>query len=224
MRGTCHGARMAILHKATLTPGKLEIVAGLLPDRPWGVTATPEDLERVGSFRFDDPAGKVGVETLLVQVADGPLLAVPMSYREAPLEGAQDWLVTTMDHSVLGQRWAYDGCADPVWVATTLAATLGGGQEAEQVVARDGKEVPYDNGTTARGTGTVDHGGIPVPTAPADLGVARDGRRTSVRVGEVHLVVAHLPLEDPGPPAGAALLEVAWPGQDDPVPVAWALA
>lgn len=213
---------MAILHKATLSPGKLEIVAGLLPDRAWGITAAPEDLERVGSFRFDDPAGKVGVETLLVQVADGPLLAVPMSYREAPLEGAQDWLVTTMDHSVLGQRWAYDGCADPVWVATTLAAVVDGGVHAEQVVASEGREVPYDNGTAARGTGAA---GVAVaaPSVPGELEVTRQGTRTLTRTGAITLVTAHLPLADPGPPDGAPRLEVSWPGQDTPVAVAWLL-
>lgn len=213
---------MAILHKATLAPGKLEIVAGLLPDRPWGVTAAEADLERVGSFRFDDPAGKVGVETLLVQVADGPLLAVPMTYREAPLDGAEEWLLTTMDHSVLGTRWAYDGCADPVWAATTLAAVVDGGVHAEQVVASEGREVPYDNGTTARGTGAADVA-APTPVAAGDLEVTREGARTLTRIGGVILVTAHLPLTDPGPPEGAPCLEATWYGQDTPVPVAWLL-
>ena len=213
---------MAILHEATLTPGKLDIVAALLPDRQWEVTASAGEMERVGSFRFDDPAGKVGVETLLVQVADGPLLAVPLTYREAPLGGGEDWLVTTMDHSVLGTRWAYDGCADPVWAATTLAAVVDGGVHAEQVVASEGREVPYDNGTTARGTGAPDLT-APAPVAAGDLEVTREGARTLTRVGGVTLVSAHLPLADPGPPEGAPRLEATWPGQDTPVPVAWIL-
>ena len=49
---------MAVIHRATLTPGKLELLAGWLPARPWcpGV----EDLRQLGAYRFDDPAGEVG--------------------------------------------------------------------------------------------------------------------------------------------------------------------
>ena len=91
---------MAVIHRATLTPGKLELLAGWLPARPWcpGV----EDLRQLGAYRFDDPAGEVGLEAFLLQAADGPVLHVPVTYRAAPLEGAEDHLVGTMEHSVLG--------------------------------------------------------------------------------------------------------------------------
>lgn len=56
------------------------------------------------SFRYDDPEGEVGIETLIVRVADGELLHVPVTYRGAPLEGAEPWLMGTMEHSVLGSR------------------------------------------------------------------------------------------------------------------------
>jgi hypothetical protein len=36
-----------------------------------------------------------------------------------------------MEHSVLGPRWAYDGCADPVAMRALVAAILTGGHEAE---------------------------------------------------------------------------------------------
>ncbi|MDD0856964.1 hypothetical protein NHF46_02405 [Arthrobacter alpinus] len=78
-----------------------------------------------GAFRFDDPAGEVGIETHVVAV-DGKTYQVPLTYRGAPLEGAEEFLVTTMDHSVLGSRWVYDATADPVYVSELAAAILTG--------------------------------------------------------------------------------------------------
>ncbi len=60
----------------------------------------------------------MGVETLLVRVGEGPVLQVPLTYRGAPLPGGESALVGTMEHSVLGPRWVYDGTGDPVYVAT----------------------------------------------------------------------------------------------------------
>jgi hypothetical protein len=80
-------------------------------------------LSPVGYFRFEDPAGEVGVETHLV--TDGALLyQIPMTYRGMPVEdgalGATEPLIATAEHSVLGTRWVYDGVADPVWVGELL--------------------------------------------------------------------------------------------------------
>ena len=36
----------------------------------------------IGAFRFVDPNGKVGIETLLVRETDGALLQFPVTYRE----------------------------------------------------------------------------------------------------------------------------------------------
>ena len=63
---------MALFHRATLTPTKIELIAGWAPARAWG-PAPDVAVESVGSFRFDDPEGRVGMETHLV-VADGTLL------------------------------------------------------------------------------------------------------------------------------------------------------
>ncbi|MDQ1651477.1 MAG: hypothetical protein QOI35_677, partial [Cryptosporangiaceae bacterium] len=102
---------MAVLHRAELKPTKLELLAAWLPGRRWfdGPAAA---IERVSSFRFDDPAGAVGIETILVRAGDRPVYQVPLTYRDAPLAGADRWLLGTTDHSVLGQRWVYDGCGD----------------------------------------------------------------------------------------------------------------
>jgi Maltokinase N-terminal cap domain len=109
---------MALFHRATITPTKAEIIADWAPTRPWGQpNAAP--LEVIGSYRFDDPEGRVGMETHLV-TAGGVLLQVPLTYRDEPLEKAEDALITKMQHSVLGTRWVYDGLQDPHYV-TMLA-------------------------------------------------------------------------------------------------------
>ena len=40
-------------------------------------------------------------------------------------EDAQNALVGTMQHSVLGRRWVYDGPQDPVYAAQLLELVLG---------------------------------------------------------------------------------------------------
>ena len=95
---------MAILHRATLVPSKLELLEEWLPRQPW-FTGSAAGLERVAGYRFDDPAGEVGIETLLVRAPGGPLVQVPLTYRAAPLPDGARWLVGTLEHSVLGTRW-----------------------------------------------------------------------------------------------------------------------
>ncbi|MFF7140320.1 maltokinase N-terminal cap-like domain-containing protein [Streptomyces nodosus] len=116
---------MAIIHRTTLTPTKLELLTAWLPSRPWylGTDGAPV-LSRNGGFRLDDPQGEVGIEFLVVtDVSGGGPVAyhVPLSYRGAPLEGAEEALIGTSEHGVLGRRWIYDGAHDPVPVAELLA-------------------------------------------------------------------------------------------------------
>ena len=95
---------MAIIHRATITPTKLELAAAWLDRQGAGGAG---DLEMVGSYRFDDPEGEVGVEALLVR-RSGEVFHLPVTYRGAPLDGAGAHLITTMEHSVLGRRWVYE--------------------------------------------------------------------------------------------------------------------
>ena len=90
---------MALLHRAQLSPSKLELVGDLLASRAWFRGGT---VAAVGAYRFDDPAGEVGIETHLVRADDGPVLQVPLTYRAAPLAGRGGVLVGTTEHSVLG--------------------------------------------------------------------------------------------------------------------------
>jgi hypothetical protein len=120
---------MAVIHHTTLTPSKLELLTSWLPSRPWylGGAGEPE-LAKAGGFRLDDPEGEVGIEFMVVTDASGAeptTYFVPLTYRGAPLDGAEHALVGNMEHGVLGQRWAYDGCHDPVLVAQVLALIEG---------------------------------------------------------------------------------------------------
>ena len=127
---------MAVLHHATITPTKAELIAGWAPSRPWG--PPPADpIGIVGSFRFDDPEGRVGLEVHLVRAGDA-LFQVPLTYRDAPLAGAGDSLLTTAEHSVLGTRWVYDGLGDPVFVLMLAAFALTGQGEALNMFRSDG--------------------------------------------------------------------------------------
>ncbi|KDN79407.1 maltokinase N-terminal cap-like domain-containing protein [Streptomyces olindensis] len=127
---------MAVIHRTTLKPTKLELLTAWLPTRPWyrGGAAGPT-LAKAGGFRLDDPQGEVGIEFMVVTETSGPQQAaylLPLTYRGAPLDGAEHALVGTMEHGVLGRRWAYDGCHDPVLVARLTALIEGRAQAQDQ--------------------------------------------------------------------------------------------
>ena len=120
---------MAEIHQATLTPSKLELLPEWMARQRWyAAKGRVPRLRRLWSWRLDDPAGQVGIETLLVVDEAGPepvVYQVPLTYRGAPLEGGEQALVGTAEHSVLGRRWVYDGPRDPVYAAQLLELTLG---------------------------------------------------------------------------------------------------
>ncbi|MFJ8213669.1 1,4-alpha-glucan branching protein [Streptomyces sp. NPDC096033] len=127
---------MAVIHRTTMKPGKLELLAGWLPARPWyaGASAAP-DLARAGGFRIDDPEGEVGIEFVVVTDSSGAgpvAYLVPLTYRGAPLEGAEEGLIGTSEHGVLGTRWIYDGAHDPVLTERLLALLRGEAEPQHQ--------------------------------------------------------------------------------------------
>ena len=99
---------MAIFHRATITPTKSELIAEWAPTRPWGPSAA-DPIDVIGSYRFDDPDGRVGMETHLLTAGD-TLMQVPLTYRDEPLDGAEDALITEMQHSVLGTAGCTTDC------------------------------------------------------------------------------------------------------------------
>jgi hypothetical protein len=176
---------MALIYKATLTPSKLELFSAWLPGRPWfGGT----DVRQLGAYRFDDPAGQVGIETFLLGADDGSVLHAPLTYRGAPLAGAQQHLIGTTEHSVLGRRWVYDGCADPVWAMALATTVLTGGTQAEEFVDQGGRLEPRQLTATVRGSGTPG-----TPVAEFDSVTCSDeGLTTVVRAGGLDLVVVRV--------------------------------
>jgi len=121
---------MATIHRTTMAPTKLELLTAWLPRQPWYRGAGSPVLTRAGGFRLDDPAGEVGMENMFVTDDDGTTYFVPVTYRGAPLAGAEAGLVGTSEHGVLGTRWIYDAAHDPVAV-TQLLAFLQGDAEAQ---------------------------------------------------------------------------------------------
>ncbi|WP_330341869.1 maltokinase N-terminal cap-like domain-containing protein [Streptomyces sp. NBC_00557] len=120
---------MAIIHRTTLKPTKLELLTDWLPSRPWyrGGPDAPA-LTKSGGFRLEDPEGEVGIEFMVATDTSAPeptAYLAPLTYRAAPLAGAEHALVGTTEHGVLGSRWVYDGCHDPVLVAELLALIEG---------------------------------------------------------------------------------------------------
>jgi hypothetical protein len=179
---------MGFVHaRATITPSKQELLEAWLPSRSWASGA--RSVEKVGEYRFDDPDGEVGVETILWRVPDGTVLQVPFTYRGAPLDGADDFLVGTSEHSELGPRWVYDGCADPVWAATLAAAILTGGTQAQMVIEHNGELVDVPPRVPVRGSGSA---GAPVPAISSVDSVSEDGPVTTVSAGGLTLMLARV--------------------------------
>ncbi|MEV5958597.1 1,4-alpha-glucan branching protein [Streptomyces sp. NPDC051987] len=172
---------MALIHNTTVKPTKLELLADWLPTRPWYRGAAAPELTKAGGFRLDDPAGEVGIEFMIVTTADegtegtGGTVAhlVPLTYRGAPLDGAEHALVGTMEHGVLGPRWAYDGCHDPVLTAALLALIEGRAEaQAQSLTDTPDREIAR----SYTGEGPVPGLGAPVDTDEStDLAVPGGG-------------------------------------------------
>ncbi|MGW2269189.1 maltokinase N-terminal cap-like domain-containing protein [Streptomyces yangpuensis] len=119
---------MAVIHRTTMSPGKLELIAAWLPSRPWYRGGDAPLLAKAGGFRLDDPEGEVGIEFMVVTdtSGDSPVTyLVPMTYRGVPLASAAEGLIGTSEHGVLGRRWIYDGTHDVVLVEQLLALLAG---------------------------------------------------------------------------------------------------
>ncbi|GAB4048185.1 CG0192-related protein [Catellatospora paridis] len=196
---------MALLYRADIRPTKLELIDSWLPTRSWYQGPAEPGVHRVAACRFDDPDGAVGVETILVQAGDGPLLHVPLTYRGAPLPGGEPWLVGTTEHSVLGKRWVYDATGDPVYLQALATAILTGGGEAEEFVDVDGRQEKRAPAMSLRGGGTP---GTAIPVVGA-IEQTTDADPTRIVTTTVELTV-HRVLGSAG--GGALVLSGTWGG------------
>lgn len=189
---------MADIYAAQISPGKLEIVTDWLSTRPWAadVDLAASPLTAVSAYRFDDPDGEVGMEVHIVASGDRTF-QVPLTYRGAPLDGGDDHLITTMDHSVLGKRWVYAGMGDPLFRRRLDHAIATAGTSAKQFrVDDEGNRLEEITDVAhARGTG-------PLPGA-----------------GDVELI-DELTLDSPLEGTEAGLLLGRWSGQEHSVVLA----
>ncbi|MBX0300774.1 hypothetical protein K2F54_12400 [Cryobacterium sp. 1639] len=209
---------MALLYSAEITPTKIELLTEWAPTQPWFVGDADQPVTNVGAYRFDDPEGQVGIETILITAGSGPVLQVPVTYRDAPLAGAEDYLITTMQHSVLGERWVYDATGDPAYLAAVATAALTGGRQAELQVEIDGQMTVREPTAVVAGSGTP--GGAAVtPPAVADIGIQQEPAVTVVTAGSLRILVARVLGDDEVLAAQAAdsvtheVLAGTWSGQ-----------
>jgi hypothetical protein len=165
---------MALIHHTTVKPTKLELLTTWLPTRPW-YTGTAPELTKAGGFRLDDPEGEVGIEFMVATDTSAPEpvhYLVPLTYRGAPLDGADHALIGTMEHGVLGKRWAYDGCHDPVLVTQLLALFEGTTEpQAQSLTDTPDHEITHSylgDGSLALSTHTAtdDHESTRLPVLP----------------------------------------------------------
>jgi len=202
---------MALFHRSTITPTKAELIAGWALTRPWG-PPTGAPITVIGSYRFDDPDGRVGMETHLVSAGD-TLLHVPLSDRDEPLDGAEDALIGEMQHSVLGTRWVYDGLGDPLLVVMLAAVAMTGQGEALGMAVYDGRWYVAPSNVRIQGGGWTQER---VPVDRFELG-SGDATRAVLRNDRFELTVFRRPVPGPRPAIG---LTATWDGRPDAVVLA----
>ena len=202
---------MAIFHRATITPTKAELLATWAPTQAWG-PPTNVPIEVIGSYRFDDPDARVGMETHLI-TAGATLLQIPLTYRDEPLDGADDALIVEMQHSVLGTRWVYDGLRDPRFVVMLAAAAMTGQGEALGMVMHDGRWYIAPSIVRIQGGGWT-HERVPVDGFEVEHD---DATSVVLRNDRFELTVFRRPGPGPRPAIG---LTATWTGQSQPVVLA----
>ncbi|WP_432510129.1 CG0192-related protein [Kineococcus sp. SYSU DK001] len=202
---------MAVIHNAQLSPSKLDAITGWLPSQPWSGFTPGDEAVVAGRFRFDDPAGEVGVETILVRTG-GRVLHVPLTYRGAPLAGAGEFLITEMDHSVLGRRWVYDATGDPVYADTLRRTIATGGSEADVQNAVDGRLETGTKEGFATGSGAD-------PDSPAVTAVTTSTEGAVTTIGTGHGTLHVLRVVGTTAPAAGETLTGRW-ADDEPAVLA----
>ena len=107
-----------------LTPPLPELLTDWLPSQRWFPAKGREiALKRVGGIRLDDPAGDVGLEVHFIAVDSGErtdVISIPVTYRSQEAPYLETALLGRAHHEELGERWLYDGAADPVFVTAWL--------------------------------------------------------------------------------------------------------
>ena len=175
-------------------------------------TRRPATVAVTGSYRFDDPEGGVGMETFLLRAA-GALIQVPLTYRDQPLAGAEDALITKMEHSVLGTRWVYDGVRDARFLVMFAAVAMTGQGEALGMAEYEGRWYVAPTNVRIQGGGwTLER--VPVDGFELDTD---DGGPAVLHNDRFELTLFRRPEPGPRPAIG---LTATWDGQQDSVVLA----
>jgi hypothetical protein len=202
---------MARFHLATIAPTKAELIAEWAPSQAWG-PRREVPIEVIGSYRFDDPDARVGMETHLVMSGD-TLLQIPLTYRDEPLEDADDAFIVEMQHSVLGTRWVYDGLRDPRFVVMLAGVAMTGQGEALGMAVYDGRWYIAPSNVRIHGGGWTQER-VPVDRFDIDHD---DEHGTVLRNDRFELTVFRRPVAGPRPAIG---LTATWDGQPNAVVLA----
>jgi hypothetical protein len=207
---------MATLHSATLIPSKLEMLSAYLPIQSWFNGSSGSALSVLGAYRFDDPEGEVGIETHILATSTGAVIQMPLTYRSGPVTGADPWLLGTMEHSVLGRRWIYNACTELVYARELARTMLEASPQARLMVETENGPVERPPSIELTSSADPDRG---VP-AMESVVVTLNGSETSIRSGELELVVRHV-INDDGPVEAAASLFGQWSGSEEPALLAY---
>ncbi len=205
---------MGVFHRATITPKKAELIAKWGPTRPWwpaGEDAN-EAIDVIGAYRFDDPEGRVGMETHLL-TAGGVLVQVPLTYRDEPLDGADDAFITEMEHSVLGTRWVYDALYDPRFVLMLAGVAMTGQGEALGMAEYEGRWYIAPSNVRLRGGGWTEER-VPVDGFEVE---SDDASSSVLRNDRFELRLFRRPVPGPRPAIG---LTASWPDNPEGVVLA----
>ena len=152
------------------------------------------------------------METHLV-TAGAVLMQVPLTYRDEPLDGAEDALITEMQHSVLGTRWVYDGLRDPRFIVMLAGVAMTGQGEALGLAQYDGRW--YIAPSNVR----IEGGGWTQERVPVDGFELRsdDATASVLQNDRFELTVFRRPVRGPRPAIG---LTASWNGHDGAVVLA----
>jgi Maltokinase N-terminal cap domain len=208
---------MAVIHKTTLIPAKLELVTRWLPAQPWyRDPGHGPRLTKVGGFRLDDPEGEVGIEFLVVTDGAGEgatTYQIPLTYRAGPCAGAGDGLIGTAEHGVLGHRWIYDGTCDPVLVAQ-LVALIRGDTRAQAQNRSDTPDTTVTSQPVPSGHGTmIEFAGAASGPHGTELRIGTsdaDGTRTGNLVVRVNRILRADDVGAAARPAGYGYVAATW--------------
>ncbi|MET4096491.1 1,4-alpha-glucan branching enzyme [Arthrobacter sp. UYCu712] len=149
--------------RPTLPPALSGLLGSWLPGQRWFPVKSAEfSFEPVGGLRLDAGRADAELEVWLLAVtyptADGnrtDVVQVPLSFRHAPLAGAESALVGETDGDSAGpgsgQRWIYDGVHDPAFVAAWLELMRHGGTSTAGTavghLVESGYRLPFATGS-----------------------------------------------------------------------------